>query len=109
MSDPAPLTLKGQRYDYEVGEYHLHVEFTAEDGLHWTYLSAPDGQTGKNSAETLDLVLPIRHEVMLIAWKEASGTQVIDVFDFEKMVLYANYVTADGERSFTQAKLRPAK
>ena len=36
--------------------------------------------------------------IVVLRWKEADGTNVIDVLDLANMKLYANFVTADGQR-----------
>ena len=109
MSAPKLPTLTGRAYEYEVGNYHLHIVFQGDNRLHWTYLKAPDGQAGKNALEHLDVLVPIRENVLLMEWKEESGTQVIDVLDLEKMMIYCSFVTADGERFFVQAKVKRCK
>lgn len=109
MSTSKLPDLTGQAYEYEVGDYHLHIVFEGGNRLHWTYLKAPDGQTGKNTVEHLDVLVPIRDNVLLMEWKEETGTQVIDILDIERMTMYSTHVTADGERLFSQCKVKRAK
>ena len=100
--------VKGKAFEYKIGDYHLRLTFLEENSVHWEYLAAPGGLTGKNATETIDS-MPIRNDVLLVAWKEADGTQVLDVLDLGRMVIHANYVTANGERTSAQADLQPVK
>lgn len=109
MSASQLPTLAGRAYEYEIGDYHLHIVFDGEDRLHWTYLKAPEGQAGKNALEHLEVLEHIRENVLLMEWKEESGVQVIDVLDLEKMILYCSFVTPEGERFFHKTKVKRAK
>ena len=100
--------VKGKAFEYQIGDYHLRLTFLNEKSVHWEYLAAPDGLAGKNATETIDS-MPIRNDVLLVAWKEADGTQVLDVLDLSRMVIHTNYVTANGERHSAQADLQPAQ
>lgn len=96
--------LKGKAFEYQVGEYHLHITFLEENQLRWKYLAAPGGMTGKTATETIERV-QLRQNQFLMMWKEADGTQVVDVVDLGKMMMYANFVLANGERFSAQAEL----
>jgi hypothetical protein len=100
--------VKGKAFEYQVGDYRLRLTFLEENTVHWEYLSAPNGLTGKNATETIDST-PIRDDVLLVAWKEADGTQVLDVLDLGRMVVYPNFVTANGERNSSHAEMRQVK
>lgn len=104
----AGTRMTGKVVEYEIAGYHLRVEFQAEDRLRWEYLSAPNDLTGKSAVETVDR-RDIRPGVVLMAWTEADGSNVIDIFDLEKQVLHANFVTPDGERFFSIAELTVVK
>lgn len=96
------MTLTGKAFEYQVADYHLRVTFEAEDRLHWEYLAAPDGLTGKQATETIERT-DVRPDVFLLRWLEDDGTQVIDVLDWGLMTMHANFVTADGQRFSAQA------
>jgi hypothetical protein len=66
MSEPKLPALTGQAYEYEVGDYHLHIIFKGDKRLYWIYLKAPEGQTGKSALEHLDVLVPIRRNVLLM-------------------------------------------
>ncbi len=97
--------LSGRSFEYAVSDYHLCVSFTGENALTWTYISAPNGETGKSANETLDRK-DLTSELILLSWTEASGANVVDVFDFSKMELNASYVTPDGQRFMSSAPIR---
>ena len=101
-------TLKGRAFEYQIDDYHVRLTFLGENSAHWEYVAAPGGLTGKNATETIDS-MPIRNDIILTAWKEADGTQVLDVLDLGRMVIHTNYVTATGERHSAQAELQPVK
>ena len=52
------------------------------------------GKTAVEDVERSDLP----GSIVVLRWKEADGTNVIDVLDLANMKLYANFVTADGQR-----------
>ena len=98
-------SVEGKKFEYQVGDYHIRLTFLDENSVHWEYLAAPDGLAGKNATENIDS-MAIRDDILLVGWKEADGTQVLDVLDLGRMVIHANYVTASGERHSSQADLR---
>lgn len=100
--------LKGKAFEYQVADYRLRLTFLGPNSVHWEYLAAPGGLTGKNSTETIDS-MPIRNDIVLIAWKEADGTQVLDVLDLGRNVIHTNFVTATGERHSAQANMQPVQ
>lgn len=106
--DPMLTTLTGKVVEYEIAGYHLRVEFQAEDKLRWEYLAAPNGLTGKSAVESVDR-RDIRPGVVLMAWTEADGSNVVDVFDFDEKVLHANFVMPDGQRFQSAAELKIVK
>lgn len=103
-----PSRLKCRVFDYQVGEYHLRLRFLEENRIMWQYRAAPDGQTGKNATEQIERT-QIRSDVLLMRWKEADGTQVIDVLDLGNMKIYANYVLPNGDRGRAEANLMAVK
>ncbi|MGI9464818.1 MAG: O-methyltransferase [Aestuariivirgaceae bacterium] len=99
----------GRVFEYTIGDFHLRVRFQAENQLKWEYLSAPDGLTGKTRIENIDR-RDIHPNIILMAWTEADGSQVIDVLDLGQMVMHANFVTPDGKkRFFTKAEVTEIK
>jgi hypothetical protein len=66
--------------------------------LRWTYLKAPVAtEVGKTALENIDSV-DLRRDMVLAAWTEQSGAQVVDVFDFGKRKVIANFIMPDGKR-----------
>lgn len=103
-NDDLLVEMSGRVFNYKVvnDAYHIQLTFNDESSITWKYLAAPDGLTGKSATETLERE-DIRDDVILMAWDEDDGTKVIDVFDLDKMKLYANFVTADGQRFMSMA------
>ncbi len=100
--------LTGRTFVYEVAGYKIKAEFTAEDRLRWTYLEAPDGQQGKTAEEKLDR-RDVHYGIVLLAWTEADGANVVDIFDLQTMTLHANFVMPDGKRYFTKTSMTELK
>jgi len=94
--------LTGRKFDYAVSVYKIRVEFLAEDRLRWTYLAAPDGEVGKVAEQSVDR-RDIHYGIILLAWTEDDGTNVVDILDLQTMSLHANAVFPDGNRIFTEA------
>ena len=90
------LALTGRAFEYSVGDYHIFIEFLAEDQLRWEYVEAPEGDKGKTDTEEITRV-DVRDDILLMSWKEATGVYVIDVLDLGNMKLYSNFVTPEHE------------
>ncbi len=101
-------TITGRTFDYQVADYKIRTEFLTEDKLRWTYLEAPDGQKGKTAEEKLDR-RDIHYGIILFAWTETDGTNVVDIFDLQTMTLHANAVMPNGKRFFTETALSEVK
>ena len=99
-----PSRLKCRVFDYQVGDYALRLRFLEENRIMWLYRAAPNGQTGKNATEQIERT-QIRADVLLMRWKEADGTQVIDVLDLGRMKIYANFVLPNGDLGASEANL----
>ena len=101
----------GKTIQYSVAGYTIQTEFLSDKQLNWTYLQAPSAaEVGKTAIETTDTVA-VRRDVVLAAWTESSGAQVVDVFDFGKRQVIANFVMPDGKRyqNVTSFKIVPNK
>lgn len=102
-ASPTQTSLAGRRISYEVAGYRIRMDFLSETELRWTYLAAPTpAETGKSETERCDRV-DLRPELVLMAWTERSGANVVDVFDFEKRKVHANFVMPDGKRYKAEA------
>ena len=104
LTTPADPTMKGRAFEYQVGDFHLRLTFEEENQVHWEYLSAPDGLTGKNAVEHIDRAT-ISDDVVLLMWKEADGSQVLDILDFGRMKMFSNFVL-NGERGSAVADVQ---
>ncbi len=102
------VTLSGRAFEYHVAGYHICVTFTGEDSLKWLYLAAPNDDAGKTATEKFDR-RDLRADVVMLAWTEADGSNVTDVFDLGEMALHASFVTPDGKRFFSDANLTERK
>ena len=88
----------GKTIEYSVAGYTVQTEFLNDKQLRWTYLKAPvAAEVGKTALENIDSV-DLRRDMVLAAWTEQSGAQVVDVFDFGKRKVIANFVMPDGKR-----------
>lgn len=88
----------GKAIEYNVAGYTIRMEMLSEKTLRWTYLQAPTAaEVGKTDTETIDPVV-LRDDLILAAWTEKSGAHVVDVFDFGRHKVVANFVMPDGKR-----------
>lgn len=93
----------GKVLTYSIAGYRIQIELLSDKQVRWTYLDAPTPEEkGKTALENTDQI-SIREDLILIAWTEKSGAQVVDVFDFANKTLYANFVMPDGKRYQSQA------
>lgn len=95
-------TLINRVFVYQVAGYRICLSFLAEDRLRWTYLEAPNGETGKTAEEKFDR-RDLRSELVMASWTEKSGANVTDVFDFSKGMLHASFVMPNGKRFMSDA------
>ncbi len=94
---------------YSVAGYEIKMEFLEDSQLKWTYLKAPtSAEVGMSAIESADIT-KLRSDLYIMAWSEASGAKVVDVFDFKKNKIYANFVTRTGERFKSEAHLNLVK
>ncbi len=88
----------GKTIEYSVAGYTVQTEFLSDKQLRWTYLKAPTpAEVGKTALEATDNI-SVRRDVVLAAWTESSGAHVVDVFDFGKRKVIANFIMPDGKR-----------
>jgi hypothetical protein len=99
----------GKTIEYSVAGYTIQAEFLSDKQLRWTYLKAPTpAEVGKTAIETTDNI-SLRRDLVLAAWTEASGANVVDVFDFGKRKVIANFVMPDGKRYQSVADFKIVK
>ena len=99
----------GKTIEYSVAGYTIQAEFLSDRQLRWTYLKAPTpAEVGKTAIETTDNI-SLRRDVVLVAWTETSGANVVDVFDFGKRKVIANFVMPDGKRYQSVADFKIVK
>jgi len=102
------VKLAGRTFRYAVGPYRIQVRFETETRLRWTYLAAPNNQAGKSAPQTFDRA-DLRPDVLMLAWTEANGTQVTDIYDLRAMRLYVSALRSGKQRIFLQAKMTEVK
>ncbi len=98
------VDLSGRAFEYQVAGYHICLAFTGEDTLRWVYLAAPGEEAGKTADERFDR-RDLRADIVMLAWTEASGANITDVFDFGEMALHASFITPDGKRFLSDANI----
>ncbi len=97
--------MTGRTFEYSVSGYRIQLHFDSEDSIAWERLEAPDGTAGLTGTQAVDRQ-NIHPGIFLMAWTEPDGTHVVDVVDTQRMELFANFVTADGQRFQTRAEMR---
>ena len=96
--------MTGRTFEYSVSGYRIQLRFDSENSIAWERLEAPDGSAGLKGTQTVDRQ-NVHPGIFLMAWTEPDGTHVVDVVDIQRMELFANFVTADGQRFQAQAKM----
>ena len=102
MSEFTKMT--GRTFEYSVSGYRIQLHFDSEDSIAWERLEAPDGSAGLKGTQMVDRQ-NVHPGIFLMAWTEQDGTHVVDVVDTQRMELFANFVTADGQRFQAQAQM----
>ena len=97
--------MSGRTFEYSVSGYRIKLRFDSEDSIAWERLEAPDGSAGLKGTQAVDRQ-NVHPGIFVMAWTEQDGTHVVDVVDTQRMELFANFVTADGKRFQTRAKMR---
>ncbi len=97
--------MTGRTFVYSVSGYRIKLRFDSEDSIAWERLEAPDGSAGLKGTQNVDRQ-NVHPGIFLMAWTEQDGTHVVDVVDTQRMELFANFVTTDGKRFQSRAKLR---
>ena len=97
--------MTGRSFEYAVSGYRIKLRFDSENSIAWERLEAPDGSAGLKGTQVVDRQ-NLHPGIFLMAWTEQDGTHVVDVVDTQRMELFANFVTADGQRFQTQAIMR---
>lgn len=96
--------MTGRTFEYTVSGYRIKLRFDSENTISWERLEAPDGTAGMKGSQTVDRQ-NVHPGIFVMAWTEEDGSNVVDVVDTQRMELFANFVTGDGKRFQTQAKL----
>jgi len=85
-------SLAGRSFEYEVVGYTIHLNFEEENVLYWEYIDAPNAdEIGTSATENITRV-PLRSDVSLIKWQEATGVYVTNVLDLGAMKVHFNPV-----------------
>lgn len=92
---------------YSIAGYEIQMEFLENHQLKWTYLNAPkSSEIGLSAIEDAD-IMKLRKGLYLMAWSEKTGAKIVDVFDFNKNKLYANYISKEGDRYKSESTFEP--
>lgn len=80
----------GKVFDYQIEEYHLNLEILSKTQVMWTYISAPNGATGKTGLENCT-IQEITKGVYLFYWTEKDGSNVVDIFNTNTKEVFVNF------------------
>jgi phenolic acid decarboxylase len=84
------LNFIGKTLDYQIDDTHLNLEILSESKAKWTYVSAPNNETGKTEIENCTIKM-IAKGIYLIYWTEKDGSNVIDIFNLNNNSALINY------------------
>ena len=97
--------MTGRTFEYAVSGYRIQLRFDSENSIAWERIEAPDDTAGLKGTQAVDRQ-DVHPGIFVMAWTEKDGTHVVDVVDTQRMELFANFVTADGKRFQTRAKMQ---
>jgi hypothetical protein len=97
--------MTGRAFEYSVSGYRIKLRFDSENTIAWERLEAPDDSAGLKGTQIVDRQ-NVHPGIFLMAWTEQDGTHVVDVVDTQRKELFATFLTADGKRFQTRAKMR---
>lgn len=100
------MKIIGNKFAVQFGMAKAILEFQSETLLRFT-ITQKDGQE-TNITETVSIAMTqLRPLLFMVTWKEASGTTVTQVQDYEHETVYANWTSPTGEFTNMQGTLKP--
>ncbi len=90
------LNFIGKAYDYQIDNYHLYLEIISDKQAKWTYISAPNNETGKTAVENCT-IKNISQGIYQIHWSEKDGSNVVDIFNLNTNEVFVNFTLPDNK------------
>jgi len=100
------MTIAGKKFIANFGTAKAVLHF--ENNSQLTFTITEKDAAPANITETVQATAKeIRPGLFLVYWQEKSGTRVTQVHDYEKGLLYSNWVTATGGFTHLQGTIAP--
>lgn len=84
------LNFIGKTFDYQIDNFHLNLEIVSDNQAKWTYISAPNNETGKTAVENCKIE-EISHGIYKIYWTEKDGSNVVDIFNLSNNEVFVAF------------------
>jgi hypothetical protein len=102
----ATMHIIGNKFLVDFGMAKAILDFQSPTSLTFT-ITEKEGMD-VNIKETVGISLTqLRPQLFMATWKEASGTTVIQVQDYEQGIIYSHWLPAGGELTSRQGTLTP--
>ncbi len=88
LEDALPFPAIGDVFEVNFGgDFIFHLYFKSDIEMTFTAMAGPT----KGASETVHITaIPIRHGVFMLHWREAIGTEVVHIEDFDRGIVYTN-------------------
>ena len=86
----------GKIFDYTVENLHLNLQIVSNNQVNWTYVSAPNNETGKTAIENCT-IKKISKGIYQIFWTEKDGSNVVDIFNLKTKEVFVNFTLPDAK------------
>ena len=99
------MDLTAKKFEVVFEMARAMLSFDSDDRLTFTIIEK-DGNAW-NESETVNIkTVELRPQLLLITWKEKSGTTVTQVHDYEHETIYSNWTTPGGDFSNRKGTLK---
>lgn len=90
------LNFIGKTFDYQIDNFHLNLEIISDKQTKWTYVSAPNNETGKTAVENCNIE-KISNGIYKIYWTEKDGSNVVDIFNLNTNEVFVAFTLPDNK------------
>lgn len=86
----------GKTFDYTIENTHLNLHILSDKQAKWSYVSAPNNETGKTATENVT-ISKISKGIYQIYWTEKDGSNVVDIFNLNTYEVFVNFTLPDAK------------
>ncbi|CAI8718123.1 alpha/beta fold hydrolase [Chryseobacterium sp. IT-36CA2] len=90
------LNFIGKTFNYQIDNFHLNLEILSDKQAKWTYISAPNNETGKTAVENCKIE-EISNGIYKIYWTEKDGSNVVDIFNLNTNEVFVAFTSPNNK------------